>query len=143
MSLDDLKLDVAQSLEINAAPEQVFNSLLRRFGPENQTPDGTPLPLVLEEKPGGRWYRDLGEDQGHLWGHVQVIKPPTLLEITGPMFMSYPVAGHIQIRLTPQANGTRIDLRHQAFGFILQEHREGVVPGWLNMLELVKEHAEQ
>ena len=32
-------------------------------------------------------------------GFVQVIKPPTLLEIHGPMFMSYPVAGHLQIRL--------------------------------------------
>ena len=38
------------------------------------------------------WYRDLGNDAGHLWGHVQVIKPPTWLELCGPMFMSYPAA---------------------------------------------------
>ena len=29
-------------------------------------------------------------DNGHFWGHVQAIKRPTLLEITGPLFMSSP-----------------------------------------------------
>ena len=59
------------------------------------------MPMVLEEWPGGRWFRDLGSGQGHLWGFVQVIKPPTLIEIQGPMFMSYPVAGHVQLALCP------------------------------------------
>ena len=48
------------------------------------------FPMVIEPWPGGRWYRDLGNNAGHLWGHVQVIKPPTLLELCGPMFMSFP-----------------------------------------------------
>ena len=41
--------------------------------------------MKIEPWPGGRWYRDLGNNAGHLWGHVQVIKPPTLLEICGPL----------------------------------------------------------
>ena len=44
--------------------------------------------MTLEPRPGGRWFRDLGDDNGHFWGHVQAIKRPTLLEITGPLFMS-------------------------------------------------------
>lgn len=142
MNLEDYQLDVSQSVLVNAREGVVFESVMKQFAEKNQTPDGSPLPMVLEPWPGGRWYRDLGENQGHLWGHVQVIKPPRLLEITGPMFMSYPVSGHISIRLTPEGDQTRIDLQHRALGFILQEHREGVVPGWLHMLNQVKDHAE-
>ena len=39
------------------------------------------MTMVVEARPGGRWYRDLGGDNGHLWGFVQSIKRPTLLEI--------------------------------------------------------------
>ena len=47
--------------------------------------------MKIELWPGGSWYRDLGDGNGHFWGNVQAIKRPTLLEITGPLFMSYPV----------------------------------------------------
>jgi hypothetical protein len=46
-------------------------------------PGGKPLPMKIEPWPCGRWYRDLGNNRRHLWGYVQVIKPPTLLEICG------------------------------------------------------------
>ena len=36
------------------------------MGRLNETPEGTPLPMMLETHPGGRWYRDLGGDNGHL-----------------------------------------------------------------------------
>jgi hypothetical protein len=55
-----------------------------------------PIPKVIEPWPGGRWYRDLGNETGHLSGHAQVIKPPTLLEFNGPMFMSFPAVNHVQ-----------------------------------------------
>jgi len=99
--------------------------------------------MKLEAWPGGRWYRDLGADQGHLWGHVQVIKRPVILEIAGPMFMSYPVVGHIQFRLEEAAGGTELSLRHRALGMIEDEHRQGVVPGWQHLIQGVKNHAER
>jgi hypothetical protein len=99
--------------------------------------------MVLEEWPGGRWFRDLGNGQGHLWGFVQVIKPPSLLEIHGPMFMSYAVASHIQFRLTQIPGGVELALRHQAIGIVEESHRQGVVPGWKHLLESAKQLAEQ
>ena len=66
--------------------------------------------MKLEAWVGGRWFRDLGDNAGHLWGHVQVIKPPKLLEIVGPMMMSFPVASHVQYRLTEQPGGTLLKL---------------------------------
>jgi len=91
--IQDLTLDLTQSIEIDAAIGDAWRGLIRRLTEESSTPDNKPMPMVLEEWPGGRWFRDLGDRQGHLWGFVQVIKPPTLIEIQGPMFMSYAVAG--------------------------------------------------
>ena len=101
------------------------------------------MDFVLEEWPGGRWFRDLGNGQGHFWGLVQVIKPPTLLEITGPLMMSYPVSGHVQFRLTQIAGGTLLALRHRALGMIDPNHREGVNKGWAQILEKIKVGSEK
>lgn len=138
----NLTLDVTQSIEIKAAIGDAYKALVLRLTDESSTPDNKPMPMVLEEWPGGRWFRDLGNGQGHLWGFVQVIKPPTLIEIQGPMFMSYPVAGHVQFRLTQISGGVELYLRHQALGMIEDEHREGVVPGWQHYIEKVKQLAE-
>jgi hypothetical protein len=100
------------------------------------------MPMVLEEWPDGRWFRDLGNGQGHLWGFVQVIKPPTLIVIQGPMFMSYAAAGHLQLRLTQIPGGTELTLRHRVLGMIDPKHREGLTHGWSYMLEAIKKQAE-
>lgn len=137
----DLLLDITQTIDIHAAPGDAYRQLIRRLTTESGSPDGKPMPMVLEEWPGGRWFRDLEGGQGHLWGFVQVIKPPTLLEIHGPMFMSYAVAGHIQFRLTPIAGGVELSLRHRVLGQVEQEHREGVVYGWDYFLKDVQRMA--
>jgi len=142
MKLDELTLDVSQEIEIKAAPGTVFRSMIAGLS-HIMGGDGIAMDLTLEEWPGGRWFRDLGNGQGHLWGFVQVIKPPTLLEITGPMFMSYPVAGHLALRLTPIAGGTLVALRHRALGMIDDKHREGVNDGWRQILEQIKQAAEK
>jgi uncharacterized protein YndB with AHSA1/START domain len=133
----NLTLEIEQRIEINAPITKAFEGLLSQLAERN-----TMMPMKLERWPGGRWFRDLGEGAGHLWGFVQVIKPPTLLEIHGPLFMSYPVAGHVQFRLTPTASGTTLTLRHRAFGLIDDEHRKNVSAGWQKILNCVKGECE-
>ena len=100
------------------------------MGPANETPDGKPLPMILEAWPGGRWFRDLGQGNGHFWGNVQAIKRPTLLEITGPLFMSSPVVSNLQYRLTEVDGGTLMSFRHSALGFVPDDYRENLSRGW-------------
>lgn len=100
------------------------------------------MQFKLEAWPGGRWYRDLGEGNGHFWGHVQAIKKPTLLEITGPLFMSYAVVSNVQYRLTEENGVTVIKFHHKAFGVIQDEHRRGVNRGWTHMMTNIKRRAE-
>jgi uncharacterized protein YndB with AHSA1/START domain len=133
---------IEQQIDIDAPLAVAFEAMLEQLGPSNTTPHG-PMPMQLEAWPGGRWFRDLGSNTGHFWGHVQVIKPPTLLEVSGPLFMSYPAISHVQYRLAPQGQGTRLTLVHRALGDIAPEHREGVKSGWGHMLAGMKAIAEK
>ena len=139
---EKLTLDITQEIHVNASLEATFDALLEELGPAFVRPDGESMSMKIEAWPGGRWYRDLGEGNGHLWGHVQAIKRPALLEFTGPLFMSYPVASNVQYRLSEEKGGTLIKFRHAAFGLIQEEHRKGVNTGWSQINERVRKQAE-
>ena len=135
--------EIQKVINIAAPIEIAFEAMLDELGPDAQMMDGTAMPFKLEAWPGGRWYRDLGNDTGHLWGHVQVIKPPTLLEIWGPMMMSYPAVNHIQYRFAAKGSGTQLAFVHRGMGLILPEHREGMPKGWAHWVERIRERAER
>jgi uncharacterized protein YndB with AHSA1/START domain len=136
-------IQILKEIAIKAPPEIAFDALLEQLGPSSEMMGGKPMPMVFEAWPGGRWYRDLGKNSGHFWGHVQVIKPPTLLEVCGPLFMSYPAANHVQYRLIADDNGTRLSLTHRGFGHIPDEVMENVGQGWEYILSRVSENAER
>lgn len=140
-------IEIRKETLIMATPEFAFQAMLEEIGPGSQGPDGTPFPMKIEPWPGGRWYRDLGEagghKYGHLWGHVQVIRAPFLLELCGPMMMSYAATNHVQYRLTPEGSGTRLTLIHRALGTIPQEHRDGFPKGWEHGLSRIRLVAER
>jgi len=111
-------IEIVKEEQIAAPAAIVFETILEQIGPFNETPDGTPLPMKVEAWPGGRWYRDLGNNTGHLWAHVQSIKPPTLLEFYGPLFMSAPAMSHVIYRLSEENGITQVKFSHRAVGHI-------------------------
>jgi uncharacterized protein YndB with AHSA1/START domain len=135
-------LSIQQEIEIAAPIETAWQAVLDQMGPKSEMPDGKPFPFTLEAWPGGRLFRDLGNSTGHLWGHVQVIRPPKLLEIWGPMMMSYPAVNHIQYRLTAEGSNTRLQLTHRAIGIIDEQHREGLSKGFEFWVKRMKDLAE-
>jgi hypothetical protein len=141
-SIEDLTLNITQEIRVRASLEATFAALLEQLGPASELPDGTPMPMKLEPWPGGRWFRDLGEGNGHFWGSVQSIKRPTLLEFSGPLFMSHPVANNVQYRLTHESGETLIKFCHSGFGLVQDEHKKGVVSGWNSIHEKVRQRAE-
>ena len=133
---------IKEEIRVRASLEQTFASLLAEMGPENQTPDGKPLAMVIEPRPGGRWFRDLGGDNGHLWGLVQSIKRPVLLEIWGPLFMSTAATSNLMYRLSEEAGGTLITFTHTVFGPFPEDHRPQMGSGWTALHARVKAAAE-
>lgn len=140
--MENLTLTITEEIHVRAPLQATFDALLEQMGPGNAGENGAPMPMVLEPRPGGRWFRDLGNDNGHFWGVVQAIKRPLLLEVTGPLFMSYPVVSNIQYRLTEVDGGTLITFRHTALGFIPDDSRAGLARGWQALHERVRLSSE-
>ena len=141
-ALDNLSLNITQEIYVRASLDATFEALLEEIGPHNALADGKPMPMKIEPWPGGRWYRDLGNDNGHFWGHVQAIKRPTLLEICGPLFMSYPIISNLQYRLSEADGGTLIKFHHEAMGIIPEDLRKNVSTGWHSVHVRVRARAE-
>ena len=141
-AVENLILNVTQEIQVHAPLDTSFAALLEQLGPGADTPDGKAMPMKLEAWPGGRWYRDLGDNNGHFWGHVQAIKRPTLLEICGPLFMSFAVVSNVQYRLSEIEGGTLIALHHFALGAIPDDYRQGIGKGWTHILNSIRAHAE-
>jgi hypothetical protein len=133
---------ITDDIRVEAAIDTTFNSLIVQLGRQNETPDGKPLPMILEPRPGGRWYRDLGGDNGHLWGLVQSIKRPALLEIWGPLFLSTGATSNLMYRLSEVDGGTLIAFTHTLVGPVPDEFRDRMGPGWEAIHARVKRAAE-
>jgi len=141
-AMENLMLNITQEIRVKASLERTFAALLEELGSANTTPEGVTMSMKIEAWPGGRWYRDLGDGNGHLWAHVQAIKRPTLLELSGPLFMSYPVLSNLQYRLKEEGGGTLIQFHHKAMGLISEEHRAGLGKGWTHLHENARKRAE-
>jgi hypothetical protein len=141
--IENLTLRVEKEIRVQAPIGVTFEALLEQMGPGQETPDGRSMPMRLEAWPGGRWFRDLGDGNGHFWATVQAIKRPTLLELSGPLFMSYPVANNVQYRLSEEDGGTVIRFCHAGFGLVEETHKKNVVTGWSYILEKARERAER
>jgi hypothetical protein len=141
--VENLVLNLTTETHVRASLEDTFAALLEQLGPGADTPEGNAMPMKLELWPGGRWFRDLGDNNGHLWGHVQAVKRPTLLEISGPLFMSYAVVNNVQYRLTKVEGGTLIQFHHFALGAIPDDYREGINKGWNHIAERIRARAER
>src|ERR1700723_2724206 len=128
MQLENLTLSINEEIRVRASLDVTFEALLEQLGPGNERGDGTAMPMKLEDR--------------HFWGVVQAIKRPSLLEITGPLFMSYPAISNVQYRLSEADGVTLIQFHHLALGLIADDHRKGVSTGWGHINENVRKRAE-
>ena len=133
---------ISEEIFVQASIETTFASIVTQLGRQNEGLDGKPMPMILETKPGGRWYRDLGEDNGHFWGFVQAIKRPSLIEIWGPMFMSTATTNNVMYRLAEKDGGTMISFKHTMVGPVPGEFRENTKSGWVSIHTRIKNYAE-
>src|SRR5688572_32500417 len=140
--IEEMTLSIKEETHVRAPIAATFAALLEEMGPSNEGQPGTPMPFTLEAWPGGRWFRDLGNGNGHLWGHVQAIKAPALLEITGPLWMSFAVASNVQYRLKEDNGVTLITLKHSALGRFPEGYGAPASQGWKSIFQRVRQRVE-
>ena len=142
--IENLSVNITEEIRVRASLDDTFAALLEEMGPANQAEAGVAMPMTLEAWPGGRWFRDLGNGNGHCWGHVQAIKRPTLLEISGPLMMSFAVSSNVQYRLKDVDGDTLITLRHTALGLFPPDgYREALGEGWKMIIDRVRRRVEK
>jgi hypothetical protein len=83
-----------------------------------------------------------GRKHGTLLGRRAGIKPPSLLEICEPLFMSTPAVSNLQYRLTEENGLTRVRFVHRAMGWIGDADR-GVDVGWTDLMTRIRTAAEK
>jgi hypothetical protein len=141
--IENYTLNITLETQVRATIGQTFEALLEQLGPENENGEGQKMQMKLEPWPGGRWFRDLGDNNGHLWAHVQAIKRPALLELWGPLFMSFGAVSNVQYRLSEVDGGTLIKFHHKALGIFPEDQRKNVSRGWQHMLDGARARAER
>ncbi len=135
---DQESLHIEMDVPISAPMDKVWGLITTRINDwmhGGEDGSGDRLDLTLETWPGGRLWRDLGDNGGHLWAFVQVIKPPYLLELYGPMFTSTPTLSHVTFRLEGEGDQAILKFSHRATGPIPADMASGVNQGWRMTLE--------
>lgn len=141
---DEIKTFRFVKSEVIAAPaEIVWETIIEELNGAMGDNKSEPMGMRLEAVIGGKWWRDRGNGIAHLWGHVQVIKPGVLLELCGPMMMSFAATNHVQYKLTEDGKGTKMDLTHTAMGLIPDELAKGMTQGWGMISTAIREKSEK
>ncbi len=143
LKLEDLSASIQDEIRVKATIGVTFDALIEQLTEGMTGAENRPMPMKIEQWPGGRWYRDLGDGNGHLWAHVQAIKRPTLLEFCGPLMMSYAVASNVQYRLKEVDGGTLVTFQHLCLGFLPSDYKKGFTEGWKMISQRAKERAEK
>jgi DNA-binding transcriptional ArsR family regulator/uncharacterized protein YndB with AHSA1/START domain len=131
------KIHLEMEVEIAASPARVFEAMTRDISqwwgiPYNISEDIEDI--VLDAKLGGHLYETWKGGGSASWGVVTKIKEANLLQITGPIGMSTPVAGVVDFNLVEKANGTVVKLSHQVIGDVNEKTKENYGNGWNDLL---------
>ena len=145
---------VRKQITVEAPPEHAFAVFQGgAWWPKNHSilASGSPRrELVIEPKPGGRWY-EIGEDDSQCdWGKVLAWDPPRRMllgwQINGNFEADPSAMSEVEVIFTPEGDQTRVELEHRGFeahGKTGQDLRDSVGSdnGWSGLLQKFGETA--
>lgn len=145
---------VRKSIHVDAPPQRafdVFTAGIGRWWPKSHKIGPADLDRpIIEPREGGRWYElDVDGTECEV-GKVAVWEPPSRLVLIWqltPEFKYDPdLITEVEVRFTPEGNGTRVDLEHrdlERMGDKADAMRETVSGpgGWPGLLQLFAEEA--
>ena len=133
---------VCHSLEVNGPADRAFALFTAQMGkwwPGGQTPAANPaVDVVVEPRPGGRWYEVDGDGNETQWGTVVTWAPPHRLVLGWQLGRDWrfepDLLTEVEIDFAEVGNGrTLVSLEHrnlERFGDYAQERRNQVDGGW-------------
>ncbi|HXE28887.1 MAG TPA: SRPBCC family protein [Stellaceae bacterium] len=139
---------IRKSIRVDVAPArafEIFTTGMARWWLKTHTINPTKSPIkeiALEPRAGGRWF-ERGEDGSECnWGKVLAWEPPTRLllawQINGRWQFDPALITEVDIRFTPDGNGTRVELEHrklEALGAEAEAMAQAFTGGWGVLLD--------
>lgn len=133
-------MDNQLEITLPAPREAVFDALTSGMGawwPHRVSETGT---VVVEPRIGGRFFEDLGGDDGVLYATVTRLQRPEHVTLNGPMGMTGPVVSVMEFDLEKTAGGTLVRLSHKGVGDISEETKALYGEGWRGVFEALRAH---
>lgn len=117
----------------------LFAEDLARWWPLSRVHTGPdPVDCAIEPRVGGRVFERAADGRETLWGTVLAYEPPYRLAFSWIVQLSAEQAQLVDIRFTPEAGGTRVELTHSGWeklGKAAASRREGYDRGWGTVFE--------
>ncbi len=116
---------VRKQIAVAVAPDRafsVFTDGMVRWWPKSHSINASPIAaIVVEPKPGGRWF-ERGEDGSECnWGKVQVWSPPGRLVLAWQIDRNWRydpgLVTEVEVSFRPEGAGTRVELEHRLDGY--------------------------
>jgi uncharacterized protein YndB with AHSA1/START domain len=142
VSTQETELVIQKSAVVAASPErafEVFTEGLATWWPKEysvQAMDkdaGPPEAIVFETGPKGRIYERMTSGEEAHWANVIAWEPPHRLVLEWKVKPDAIAPTEIEVRFTPEGDGTRVDLEHRGFealGKDAEEAHTGYSNGW-------------
>lgn len=147
---------VRKTVLVNAPPDRafrVFTDGIDTWWPREHHIGKAPLKkVVIEGKAGGRCYNEQTDGTDSDWGAVLVWDPPRRLVLAWKINASWEYendlakSSEVEVRFTPEKDGTRVDLEHRYFGRLgpggdAMREMVGSPQGWGDTLRQFAERA--
>ncbi len=133
---------VVKAVTVRVAPAHAFELFARdlaRWWPLVQFHTGPdPVECAIEPRAGGRVFERAADGRETAWGTVVAYEPPHRLAFTWIVGLAAEYEQLIELRFTPEAKGTRVELTHSGWeklGDAAAALRERYDRGWATLIE--------
>jgi uncharacterized protein YndB with AHSA1/START domain len=120
MSQQTTEIVIRKSVHVSAPPEhafRVFTEQINTWWPlrTHAVDPESAETVILEGREGGRLFERTTAGEEHVWGTVVAWDPPRKLGYTWHPGREEETAQEVSLTFTPEAGGTRVDLRHSGW----------------------------
>ena len=116
---------VQRAVTVAAPPErafEVFTAGFKSWWPSGHSViEGGYEGAYIEPREGGRWYERSKTGLEEAWGYVLVYEPPHRIVLSWLLDGEFEIdddasrATEVEVRFTPDGDGTRVELEHRGF----------------------------
>lgn len=143
MSTQETGLAIQKSAVVSATPEKAFEFFtegiatwwpIETHSVQAMDKDaGAPETVIFETGPNGRVYERMSSGEEAHWANVAVWEPPSRLVLEWKVNPEAVAPTEIEVRFTPEGEGTRVDLEHRGFealGANAEKAHQDYANGW-------------